>query len=55
MKDAFIQIACLVIAYVLYTCIIISSGFNWTAAILGAELIFVTATVVPRIVKRCKG
>lgn len=55
MKDTIIQITCLVIAYVLYPCIIMKNGFDWTAAILGAELILVTVTGVPCIIKRCKG
>ena len=54
MKDTIIQIACLVIAYVLYPFLIMRNGFDWTAAILGAELILVTVTGVPDIVKRCK-
>ena len=49
-----ITIVCLAITYVLYPCVLIRDGFNWTTAILGFELMAVTTTVIPDIVKRCK-
>ena len=49
-----IQIACFAIAYVLYPIVLMRDGFNWTTAIIGFELMVVTAAVIPDIVKRCK-
>ena len=54
MRNVIIQIVCLAIAYVLYPCVLMRDGFNWTTAILGLTLLFVTATITPDIVKRCK-
>lgn len=54
MRNVIIQIVCLAIAYVLYPCVLMRDGFNWTIAILGLTLLFVTATVITEIVKRCK-
>ena len=54
MKNDIISIVCLLIAYVLYPCILMRDGFNWTTAILAFELIVVSVAIIPDIVKHCK-
>lgn len=54
MKNDIISIVCLLIAYVLYLCVLATHGFNWTIAVVGFELVVVTIAVIPDNVKRCK-
>lgn len=54
MKNDIISIVCLLIAYVLYLCVIVTHRFNWTTAGIGFELIIVTVATIPDIIKRCK-
>ena len=54
MRNIIIQIVCIAIAYVLYPCVLMRDGFNWTTASLGLTLMFATVILAPDIIKRCK-